>query len=227
MREILKHEAPLPLSEGQIETFCRFGEALLEQNKVMNLTAITEPGAVARLHFVDCMALLPLADLRSRTVIDVGCGAGFPGVPLKIAEPSIRLTLLDSLGKRMRWLETVLPELGVDAEVVTGRAEEYVAGCREQYDAAVSRAVARLNVLAELCLPYVKVGGQFLAMKGAMAQEEADEAASAIRRLGGQIERIAEYPIGDAIHRVVIVRKIAPTPKSYPRPFAKIKKTPL
>ena len=148
-------------------------------------------------------------------------------MPLKIAEPSIRLTLLDSLGKRMRWLETVLPALGVDAEVVTGRAEEYVAGCREQYDAAVSRAVARLNVLAELCLPYVKVGGQFLAMKGAMAQEEADEAASAIRRLGGQIERIAEYPIGDAIHRVVIVRKIAPTPKSYPRPFAKIKKAPL
>lgn len=227
MREILKHEAPLPLSEGQIETFCRFGEALLEQNKVMNLTAITEPGAVARLHFVDCMALLPLADLRSRTVIDVGCGAGFPGVPLKIAEPSIRLTLLDSLGKRMRWLETVLPELGVDAEVVTGRAEEYVSGCREQYDAAVSRAVARLNVLAELCLPYVKVGGQFLAMKGAMAQEEADEAASAICRLGGTIERIAEYPIGDAVHRVVIVRKIAPTPKSYPRPFAKIKKAPL
>ena len=173
------------------------------------------------------MALLPLADLRGKAVIDVGCGAGFPGVPLKIAEPSIRLTLLDSLGKRMRWLETVLPELGVDAEVVTGRAEEYVAGCREQYDAAVSRAVARLNVLAELCLPYVKVGGQFLAMKGAMAQEEADEAASAIRRLGGQIERIAEYPIGAAIHRVVIVRKIAPTPKSYPRPFAKIKKAPL
>ncbi len=149
-------------------------------------------------------------------------------MPLKIAEPSIRLTLLDSLGKRMRWLETVLPELGVDAEVVTGRAEEYVAGCREQYDAAVSRAVARLNVLAELCLPYVEEGGRTVtAMKGAMAQEEADEAASAIRRLGGQIERIAEYPIGDAIHRVVIVRKIAPTPKSYPRPFAKIKKAPL
>ena len=148
-------------------------------------------------------------------------------MPLKIAEPSIRMTLLDSLGKRMRWLETVLPALGVDAEVVTGRAEEYVAGCREQYDAAVSRAVARLNVLAELCLPYVKVGGQFLAMKGAMAQEEADEAASAIRRLGGQIERIAEYPIGDAIHRVVIVRKIAPTPKSYPRPLPKSKNTTL
>ena len=217
----------IPLTEAQLAQFEAFGNALLEKNTVMNLTAITEPEAVAKLHFVDCLTLLNTVDFREKSVIDVGCGAGFPGVPLKIAEPSIRLTLLDSLGKRMRWLETVLPELGVDAEVVTGRAEEYVAGCREQYDAAVSRAVARLNVLAELCLPYVKVGGQFLAMKGAMAQEEADEAASAIRRLGGTIERIAEYPIGDAIHRVVIVRKIAPTPKSYPRPFAKIKKAPL
>ena len=227
MREILAQEAPVALSEAQIETFCRFGEALLEQNKVMNLTAITEPEDVARLHFVDCMALLTLADLRGKTVVDVGCGAGFPGVPLKIAEPSIRLTLLDSLGKRMRWLERVLPELGVEAEVVTGRAEEVVAGCREQFDAATSRAVARLNVLAELCLPYVKPGGLFLAMKGAMAEAEAEEAERAIGRLGGKIERIAEYPIGDAVHRVVIVRKLSPTPKGYPRPFAKIKKAPL
>ena len=146
MREILAREAPVALSEAQIETFCRFGEALLEQNKVMNLTAITEPEDVARLHFVDCMALLTLADLRGKMVVDVGCGAGFPGVPLKIAEPSIRLTLLDSLGKRMLWLARVLPKLGVEAEVVTGRAEEVVAGCREQFDVATSRAVARLNV---------------------------------------------------------------------------------
>ena len=227
MREILAREAPVALSEAQIETFCRFGEALLEQNKVMNLTAITEPEDVARLHFVDCMALLTLADLRGKMVVDVGSGAGFPGVPLKIAEPSIRLTLLDSLGKRMLWLARVLPELGVEAEVVTGRAEEVVAGCREQFDVATSRAVARLNVLAELCLPYVKPGGLFLAMKGAMAEAEAEEAERAIGRLGGKIERIAEYPIGDAVHRVVIVRKTTPTPKSYPRPFAKIKKAPL
>ena len=146
---------------------------------------------------------------------------------MKIAEPTIRLTLLDSLKKRVDWLSQILPELGIPAECTAARAEEYALEHREQYDVAVSRAVARLNVLAELCLPYVKVGGQFLAMKGAMAQEEADEAASAIRKLGGTIERIAEYPIGDAIHRVVIVRKIAPTPKSYPRPFAKIKKFPL
>lgn len=193
----------------------------------MNLTAITEPGRRRAAHFVDCMALVPLADLRGKAVIDVGCGAGFPGVPLKIAEPSIRLTLLDSLGKRMRWLETVLPALGVDAEVVTGRAEEYVAGCREQYDAAVSRAVARLNVLAELCLPYVKVGGQFLCDEGRDGAGGGRRGRVRHPQARRQIERIAEYPIGDAIHRVVIVRKIAPTPKSYPRPFAKIKKAPL
>lgn len=142
----------------------------------MNLTAITEPSAVAELHFLDCIALLGAADFRGKRVIDVGCGAGFPGVPLKIAEPSIRLTLLDSLGKRMNWLAEVLPQLAVEAEIVTARAEEHVASCRETYDIATSRAVARLNVLAELCLPYVRVGGVFLAMKGALAQEEVDEA---------------------------------------------------
>ena len=227
MREILKHEAPLPLSEGQIETFCRFGEALLEQNKVMNLTAITEPGAVARLHFVDCMALLPLADLRGKAVIDVGCGAGFPGVPLKIAEPSMELTLLDSLAKRMHWLEELLPQLGVQAQVVTARAEEYVRTCRESYDIVTSRAVARLNVLAELCLPYAKVDGVFLAMKGALADEEIDEARRGIAQLGGSIERVYEYPIQDAVHKAVVIRKQKPTPPKYPRAFAKIKKSPL
>ena len=227
MKEILTSEAPVALTAEQVDTFCRFGEALLKQNKVMNLTAITEPEAVARLHFIDCMELLTLADLREKTVIDVGCGAGFPGVPLKIAEPSLRLTLLDSLGKRMRWLAEVLPALGIDAELVTARAEEAAAARREQFDVAVSRAVARLNILAELCLPYVRVGGYFLAMKGAMAQEEADEAADAVRRLGGRIERIAEYPIADAVHRVVVVQKISATPKTWPRPFAEIKKSPL
>lgn len=226
MRAVLARELPR-LSAEQLVQLCRFGEALIEKNRVMNLTAITEPEAVAQLHFVDCIRLLDIAALHGKTVIDVGCGAGFPGVPLKIAEPSIRLTLLDSLGKRMRWLEETLPELGVEAQIVTGRAEEYVAGCREQFDAATSRAVARLNILAELCLPYVKTGGLFLAMKGAMAQEEADEACSAIRRLGGTIEQIAEYPVADTVHKVVVVRKVAPTPPGYPRAFAKIKKAPL
>ena len=214
--------------DGQAaDTLCAFGAALLEKNRVMNLTAITEPAAVAQLHFLDSLALLDIAPLAGSSLIDIGCGAGFPGVPLKIAEPSIRLTLLDSLAKRMNWLAEVLPELGVQAEIVTTRAEEYAAQRRERYDFAVSRAVARLNVLAELCLPFVRVGGQFLAMKGALAQEEVDEARRAIRTLGGQVKKIYEYPVADTTHRVVVIQKIAPTPKQYPRAFAKIKKSPL
>ncbi len=217
----------LSLSDVQLDTLCRFGEKLIEKNKVMNLTAITEPQAVAQLHFLDCMALLGAADFKDKRVIDVGCGAGFPGVPLKIAEPSIQLTLLDALAKRMNWLAELLPELGVEAEIVTARAEEHVASCREQYDIATSRAVARLNILAELCLPYVRVGGKFLSMKGALAQEEVDEARHGIEALGGRVAGIYEYPVADTVHRAVIVEKVRPTPKQYPRAFAKIKKAPL
>ena len=214
--------------DGQkVDTLCAFGAALLEKNRVMNLTAITDPAAVAQLHFLDSLALLDIAPLAGKSLIDIGCGAGFPGVPLVIAEPSIRLTLLDSLAKRMSWLAQTLPELSVQAEIVTARAEEYAAQRREQYDLAASRAVARLNVLAELCLPFVRVGGQFLAMKGALAQEEVDEARRAIRTLGGQVKEIREYPVADTTHRVVVIEKIAPTPKQYPRAFAKIKKSPL
>ena len=230
MRQTLLAGLPaysVTLSDGQIDTLCRFGEALIEKNAVMNLTAITEPSAVAQLHFLDCIALLNAADFHGKRVIDVGCGAGFPGVPLKIAEPSIRLTLLDSLAKRMNWLAEVLPQLAVEAEIVTARAEEHVASCREAYDIATSRAVARLNVLAELCLPYVRVGGKFLAMKGALAQEEVEEARRGIERLGGHVLRIFEYPVADAVHKAVVIEKLRPTPPQYPRAFAKIKKSPL
>lgn len=230
MRQTLLAGLPaysVTLSDGQIDTLCRFGEALIEKNAVMNLTAITEPSAVAQLHFLDCIALLNAVDFREKRVIDVGCGAGFPGVPLKIAEPSIRLTLLDSLAKRMNWLSETLPALGVDAEIITARAEEFAAQRREQYDLATSRAVARLNVLAELCLPYVRVGGKFLAMKGALAQAEVEEARRGIERLGGHVLRIFEYPVADAVHKAVVIEKLRPTPPQYPRAFAKIKKSPL
>lgn len=230
MRQTLLAGLPaysVTLSDGQIDTLCRFGEALIEKNAVMNLTAITEPSAVAQLHFLDCIALLNAADFHGKRVIDVGCGAGFPGVPLKIAEPSICLTLLDSLAKRMNWLSETLPALGVDAEIITARAEEFAAQRREQYDLATSRAVARLNVLAELCLPYVRVGGKFLAMKGALAQEEVEEARRGIERLGGHVLRIFEYPVADAVHKAVVIEKLRPTPPQYPRAFAKIKKSPL
>lgn len=230
MKETLERLLPklnLSLTSAQLDTLARFGSLLLEKNQVMNLTAITEPQKVAELHFYDCLALLNAADFRSKRVVDIGCGAGFPGVPLKIAEPSIRLTLLDSLGKRMNWLAEVLPQLAVEAEIVTARAEEHVSSCREAYDIATSRAVARLNVLAELCLPYVRVGGVFLAMKGALAQEEVDEARRGVEKLGGRVASIYEYPVADAVHKAVVIEKVRPTPPQYPRAFAKIKKTPL
>lgn len=231
MRDTLLAGLPalnLRLSDRQADQFCRYCELLLEKNQVMNLTAIRESDKVATLHFLDCMALLNVTDFREKSVIDVGCGAGFPGLPLKIAEPSIRLTLLDSLNKRVVWLrDELLPALEVEADCVSGRAEEYAAGHREQYDIATSRAVARLNLLAELCLPLVRPGGYFLAMKGQDAAEEVQEAERAVRTLGGRVERIWEYPVEDAVHRVVVIKKVANTPAKYPRQFAKIKKQPL
>ena len=217
----------LDLTAKTQQTRCAFGSAVIEQNKVMNLTAITQPEQVAKLHLLDSLSLLTLTDLRGKRVIDVGCGAGFPGVPLKIACPEAQLTLLDSLGKRMTWLETVLPQLGVDAQCVTARAEEAVTTRREQYDVATSRAVARLNILLELTAPYVKVGGLVLAMKGTAAQEELDEAKNAVKRLGLQVEKVAQFPIDDTAHTVIVLRKVAPTPPQYPRRYAKIKQSPL
>lgn len=217
----------LDLNASVRETLCAFGAGVVAQNAVMNLTAITEPEAVAKLHLLDSLTLLATEKLAGKRLIDVGCGAGFPGVPVKIACPEVQLTLLDSLGKRMNWLETFLPNLGVEAECVTARAEEAVVSRREQYDFATSRAVARLNILLELTAPYVKVGGAVLAMKGAAAKQELAEAGNAIRRLGLKLERVEEYSIDGASHGVIVLRKVAPTPALYPRRFAKIKQAPL
>ena len=217
----------LELDEQRIDTLCAFGEGMVRQNEVMNLTAITEPERVAKLHLLDSLTLLALKDLREKRVIDVGCGAGFPGVPLKIACPEMKLTLLDSLGKRMNWLETFLPQLGVEAECLTARAEEAAADRREQYDVATSRAVARLNILLELTAPYVKVGGWVLAMKGTAAQEELEEAKDAIGKLGLKLEKVQKFPIEDTAHTVIVLRKVRPTPPRYPRRYAQIKKSPL
>lgn len=217
----------LALSEDICKKLCAFADAMIEQNKVMNLTGITEPTEVAKLHLLDSLTLLSLQDLSGKKVIDVGCGAGFPGVPLAIACPEADVTLLDSLGKRMNWLSQVLPTLGVKANCVTARAEEAVVDCRETFDIATSRAVARLNILLELTAPYVKVGGYVMAMKGTAAQEELQEAKNAIGKLGLELVSVTEFPIDDTAHTVILLKKVRPTPAKFPRRYAKIKQMPL
>lgn len=222
--------AALGLDISREETLERFSELLLEKNQVMNLTAITDPSAVAQLHLLDSAALLQFADLTGKNVVDVGTGAGFPGMPLRILKDDFDLTLLDSLGKRINWLSEVCNELQLKrVQCVHARAEEFAMQHREQFDIAASRAVAQLNMLAELCLPLVKVGGQFLAMKSVDTEDEIAAAKSAIRTLGGQIAGVEDYtiPTSGVTHRLVIIEKVSPTPKSYPRAFAKIKKSPL
>lgn len=210
----------------------QYGALLLEQNQVMNLTAITDPDQVTDLHFLDSAALLAYTDFSTKTVIDVGTGAGLPGVPLRILEPSLSLTLLDSLGKRVHWLESMCETLGLDGVTcLHARAEEQALqpGFRDGFDIAVSRAVASLEVLTELCLPYVKVGGLFLAMKSVDAREELDRAGRCVSKLGGQLLPAWDYAIPGAgvTHRLIPIRKVSPTPKGFPRRWAKIQKSPL
>ena len=233
MEQILKDgfaALGLPLTDTDLQCFRTYYEYLDEQNQVMNLTAIEGEADTARLHFLDCAALLTVQDLKGCSVIDVGSGAGFPGLPLKIAQPDMRLTLLDSLDKRVGFLRGTCEALGfADVTCIHARAEEIPEGYRESFDCAVSRAVARLNILCELCLPYVKPGGLFLAMKGPEAQQEIREAYVALKALGGEVERVFSYtiPETEVTHCAVVIRKSGPTPGRYPRRWAQIKKKPL
>ena len=232
MKKTLAESLPglgLELPEDIQDQLCAFGHAMVKQNEVMNLTGITEDDQVAKLHLIDSLTVLKCADLKGKSLIDVGCGAGFPGVPTAIGCPEAKVTLLDSLAKRMNWLETILPQLGVaNAECVTARAEEAVVDRRESYDYATSRAVARLNILLELTAPYVKIGGAVLALKGAMAREELEEAKSAISKLGLQVESVKDFTVDkDTVHTVIVLRKVRPTPAKFPRRSAKIKQAPL
>ena len=217
----------ITLSEDTADKLCAFGAAVVQQNAVMNLTAITEPAAVAKLHLLDSLTVLTVVELSGKQIIDVGCGAGFPGVPVAIACPAAKVTLLDSLGKRMNWLESILPQLGIRARCITARAEEAVADHREKFDYATSRAVARLNILLELTAPYVRIGGAVLALKGSAAREELDEAKNAVKKLGLKLEKIQDFTIDGATHSLIVLRKIAHTPPQFPRRYAKIKQSPL
>jgi len=222
----------LDLTEKQQGQFQRYYELLMEWNGKINLTAITEPREVAVKHMLDSLAGWDEKRMSGDAgIIDVGTGAGFPGIPLKIFQPKLRLTLLDSLNKRIRFLQTVVEELGLqDVICVHGRAEEAARKeFREGFDIAVSRAVARLPVLAEYCLPFVRVGGAFLAWKGMQYQEEAEEAKKAVALLGGsgiEITRV-HLPGMEDVRAILRVPKAKPTPKAYPRKAGMPVKKPL
>lgn len=224
--------AGFPLFENQLIQFKTYAKLLLEWNEKMNLTAITAPDEIVTKHFVDSLYGLPFLKNGDR-LIDVGTGAGFPGIPLKISRPDLSLTLLDSLNKRLTFLNEVIRALGLsDTKTVHARAEEGAikkSPLRESFDCATARAVASLSVLAEYCLPYVKVGGIFLAYKGGDVEEECKGAKNAICTLGGEISEIVKYTIPDTdiTHSIVVIQKTKPTLDIYPRQNGKINKKPL
>lgn len=213
----------ITLTEKQYEQFDKYYELLVEWNKVMNLTGITEYEEVNEKHFIDSLSIVKVIDVNKvNSVIDVGTGAGFPGIPLKIAFPHLKITLLDSLNKRIKYLNTVIEELGLeDIQTIHGRAEDFARKeeHREQYDLAVSRAVANLSTLSELCVPYVKVGGMFIPYKSGEIEVEVKEAQTAIKVLGGKQEEIVKFtlPGSDISRSFVKIDKVKNTGKKFPR----------
>ncbi len=221
----------LELDDTALSRLSKYGNLLLEWNEKINLTAIVDPDEVLIKHFYDCLLFFKNVDVpNGAKVIDVGTGAGFPGMVLLIARPDIKLCLLDSLGKRINFLNTVLDELGLSAETIHARAEEGGGKpeLREGFDIACARAVAALPTLSEYCLPYVKVGGTFAAMKGPSASDEITAAYTAIKTLGGEKARLLTEKLPDGSDRsFILIKKISQTPTKYPRPSAKIAKQPL
>lgn len=229
-------EFHIDLSDVQTEQFLTYYEMLTEKNKVMNLTAITEFNAVMKKHFIDSLSLVKAYDLKKNgsqiSVIDIGTGAGFPGIPLKIAFPNLKITLLDSLNKRVIFLKEVIEALGLQGiDAVHGRAEDFArpGQLREQFDLCVSRAVANLSVLSEYCLPYVKKGGVFISYKSEKIVEEKKNASCAIGILGGEIEDQVSFclPDSDLYRNLFVIRKCGKTPGKYPRKAGMISKNPL
>ena len=221
----------IALTDEQLSRFNTLSELLVEQNKTMNLTAITDPDGIAVKHFADSISVLTAAEMpKGAKVLDVGTGAGFPGIPLLIMRPDLDLTMIDSTAKKLKYVENTVNELGLIATTLHTRAEE--AGqskeYREKFDFVCSRAVAALNVLCEYCLPFVRQNGLFIAMKGAKAQEEIDGAKAAIKLLGGKIIAEKSFSLSDGGERtLVVIKKISHTPTKYPRKAPKPSKEPL
>lgn len=219
----------IEISQKQVEKFYKYMELLLQWNEKMNLTAITEPEEVILKHFIDSLTIIPYLK-EADTVLDIGTGAGFPGIPLKILEENKKFTLLDSLNKRIIFLQTVINELELkNIQAIHGRAEEFVSKERETYNIVTSRAVARLNVLLEYMLPFVKIGGRCICMKSFEIEEELKEAKKAIEILGGEIEKIDEItlPNTDIKRKIVVIKKVKNTPSKYPRKAGTPAKEPI
>ncbi|MDY3929768.1 MAG: 16S rRNA (guanine(527)-N(7))-methyltransferase RsmG [Clostridia bacterium] len=232
MKEILKtgcSELGISITDKQTDELCRYAKLLVEWNEKMNLTAITDDFSVATKHFLDSISTLATGYVTGKT-IDVGCGAGFPGLVLKIVKPEIQLTLLDSLNKRINFLNEVISELEIGGvETVHARAEDGARRMREKFDTVVSRAVANMTVLSELCIPFLKVGGSFLALKGPLANDELKDADRAIHILGGEVEEVksVHIPHTDLNHKIIIVKKVRHTPMQYPRKAGIVTKNPI
>lgn len=221
----------ISVSSEQLERFEKLAELLVEQNKTMNLTAITDPDGIAVKHFADSISVLSTVEFKNGAkVLDVGTGAGFPGIPLLIMRPDLDLTLLDSTAKKLRYVADTVDSLGLNANVLHSRAEEAAQKpeYRESFDIVCSRAVAALNILCEYCLPFVKKGGIFAAMKGAKAQEEIELAKNSIKTLGGEIIAQKSFTLSDGAERtIIIIKKISHNLPKYPRQSAQIAKKPL